>query len=119
VMTIRRVFALLLLASIWAVSPTDAQGVGAKITEKAKARVEEKRDKAIDKVLDKVECILTDKDCIAKAKKDGKQVVLTDDKGKVLPGQDTSSVKPKTQVAQAGAPVADSTAAKPPTDAPS
>ena len=38
-------------------------------------RVEDKAARAVDKGLDTVECVATDRACIAKAKEDGKTVV--------------------------------------------
>jgi hypothetical protein len=80
---------VLLLAGPFAAPGTaDAQilkRVMKRAEKKVEQRVERKADRAVDKTLDKTEagltCVVTDADCIAKAKHDGRDVVLTDDKG--------------------------------------
>lgn len=88
-----------------------AQGVLQRMKDRAKEKVdqkaEEKGNAAVDKVLEKVECVIGDKECINSAKDDGKQVVLTDKEGTPLPE--------KTPAKQAGSPMnASSTADAPP-----
>ncbi|MBA3338559.1 MAG: hypothetical protein H0W68_05795 [Gemmatimonadaceae bacterium] len=56
-----------------------------KAKEKAEQRAEQKADEAIDKALDKVECTIGDKECVAKAKKEGKSVQTMDAEGKPVP----------------------------------
>lgn len=55
------------------------------VIRRAQDRVERKVDRAVDQAVDDaVDCALGDKDCVEKAKADGKPVVIKDDKGNVI-----------------------------------
>jgi OmpA-OmpF porin, OOP family len=86
--------ALLLLA---APASSDAQSLGERLkqraAERAKQRGEDalnrKTDEAVDKAIDGsvnvVKCVVSDSECIAKAKDEGRTVVRTDKAGKTIP----------------------------------
>lgn len=86
--------------------PVEAQ-VWKKLKEKAKERIEQKTDEGIDKALDEAEnavkCVVSDKKCIAKAEEEGKEVILTDAKGKTLPKESQSQEKAATSIPGEGA----------------
>lgn len=85
--------ALLLAAPI----SSDAQSLGERLkqraAERAKQRGEDalnrKTDEAVDKAIDGsvnvVKCVVSDSECIAKAKDEGRTVVRTDKAGKTIP----------------------------------
>lgn len=91
----RRMKTFALLFALTATLPTllpetvHAQSMAERLKAKAKARMEGKVDEAMDKALDKIEgaikCVAGDDECVSKAGKSGKDVVLTDGDGKILP----------------------------------
>jgi OmpA-OmpF porin, OOP family len=79
--------ALLLVALAGAATPADAQ-VLKKLKAKVKERVEQRSDELLNKVVDTADkavmCLVTDQECAAKAKKEGRPVTYTDDEGNVV-----------------------------------
>jgi outer membrane protein OmpA-like peptidoglycan-associated protein len=77
------------LLMVGVAATASAQGLGARLREKAKEKVEQraedKVDKEMDKALDQVECAISDKECQAEAKKAGKKVTLLDADGNKVP----------------------------------
>lgn len=66
-----------------------AQSIKDRLKKKVEERTEGKTDQLMDKVLDRVEnaikCVSGDEECVAEAKKEGRDVVLTNDDGAILP----------------------------------
>lgn len=85
-MSITRVAAAF-LPVLFAVSAASMQAqsmadrLKAKARQKVEQRAEDKTDKAMDKALDKVECAATDQKCIDAAKKEGKEVTISEKAG--------------------------------------
>ena len=91
--------------------PAVAQGgmlgrIKQKAADEAKRRAEEKADRAVEKTMDGVEnaisCVVTDTECIKRAEKSGKKVVVTDEDGAPVArkapadagGEDASKMRP-------------------------
>lgn len=82
-MPINRVAAAFLpVLVVFCAATIPAQSMADRLKAKAKQKVEqraaEKTDKAMDRALDKVECAATDQKCIDTAKKEGKEVTISD-----------------------------------------
>lgn len=75
-------------------SPADAQGIGGRILQKAKDKVEQRAEEQGDKTLDRISCVVTDEKCIQKAEASGKQVTLTDAQGSVVGHSAAEAAKP-------------------------
>lgn len=82
------------LAVVGAASTVEAQGgmldrMKRRAEEQIKRRVEDRAERAVDKTLDgaenSIKCVLGDSECVARAEKAGKKVVLTDADGEALP----------------------------------
>lgn len=107
-------FALTLL-TVASPRPLHAQFLK-KIKDKVAQRVDKAEDKGIDHALDKVEsCVSTNKECIARAKRDGKPVVITDAKGNRVSSADSARA---VAAADTHAPAAQSDAAASADDTP-
>lgn len=92
------ILGLSLAALTGTASPAAAQGIGGRIVQKAKGKVEQRTedqaDRAMDKALDRISCVVTDEKCIQKAEASGKQVTLTDAKGTVVGHSAAEAAKP-------------------------
>jgi outer membrane protein OmpA-like peptidoglycan-associated protein len=95
--------ALLIAATLSSVA--GAQGIGARIRQRAEEKLHQRIDALTDSATDAalargeqaVKCLATDKKCIAKVTGAGRQVILADEKGQPLPDQSKAA-------AQAGIP---------------
>jgi OOP family OmpA-OmpF porin len=80
----------------------DAQGMLGRMKKKAeeaaKKKVEDRAEKkagdVTDAALDKVECKVSDEACVERAQSEGKEVVVTDESGAVVPGGASATMKP-------------------------
>lgn len=68
------------------VEPASAQlsGIGDKLKKKGERKADQKVDQAMN---DAVDCMFGDKECIERAEKDGKKVVIVDKAGKPMPDE--------------------------------
>jgi OmpA-OmpF porin, OOP family len=100
-----RAFAgLAVLAMLCIPMESEAQSVLERAKQRARERVEQRTDQAIDRSIEAadnaISCVVTDAACIESARKEGRQVVVTDEDGNVLP----ASQQPAPAGAQAPAP---------------
>jgi len=93
-----RLAAMLIMVVVGAVAAQPAHAQFGSLKKKIKSKVEQRVDKkkqdadakldnAIERGLDKVECVATDKQCIDAAKADGKDVKLVEGSAAMKPGQ--------------------------------
>ncbi len=99
-MTFRRVplVTVLALAGLVALPDTADAQLGKRLRERAKAAAEQRAERraeqavnaALDRTEDAITCVVTDEACLAEAKQEGKQVVVTDSAGTVIPAAGNS-----------------------------
>jgi len=84
-----RILFLFTAALVLMPASADAQGIGSRLRDRVRDRVERGTDEAMDRLLNRLEkavrCRIGDETCISKAEEEGKDVVLTDANGRVLP----------------------------------
>lgn len=89
----RRILGPTLLLSLFMISvlptPAEAQGIGSRLRDRVRERIDRGTDEAMDRLLDRVEkavrCTVGDDVCIERAEAAGRDVVLTDEAGRMLP----------------------------------
>ena len=96
--------------SMSAIHVAQAQTIGERLKAKAQQKADELVDRTTDKVLDEfdgaIACVVGDKECPKRAKAKGKQIVLTDSSGVVLPPARQPDDSPAKKVAPAEEPSA-------------
>lgn len=97
-----------LLLSLTVVPAAESQSLKDRLKSKAQARANGKADQVADKLLDRIEnaikCVAGDDECVANAEAGGKEVVLTDDAGKILPPDQQPENSPARTAAPAAVP---------------
>lgn len=114
--TIKRCL-IVLVAGLAVVTPVRAQSILTRMRDRARQgvsdRVNNTSDNAVDSALARgdrqVKCIMGDTTCVRKVRAAGRQVVMTDSSGAVLPNQPSQGAAAPTSAAPAAAP-ADNTA---------
>jgi OmpA-OmpF porin, OOP family len=89
-----RLHSLLVAAGLLLISSSLEAQIGGRIRQQVQNRVNRQVDEAVERTLDRVECTVTDRQCIEKAQAEGREVRVTDAQGNDVVGGAAAALRP-------------------------